>query len=124
MTQANITTTICVRGYTATVRPPVSVTEPIKRERLAAYGLATDSASLTSEELDHLVALEIGGAPRSLQNLWPEPWDGSEGAHAKDTVENAAHAAVCNGSMPLTEAQDGMATDWRTLGHTLGVKGF
>jgi len=40
VTQANINLTICMRGYTATVRPPVSVTDRIKVERMAAYGLA------------------------------------------------------------------------------------
>jgi hypothetical protein len=29
---------LCNRGYTAVVRPPVNVTERIKREQMAAYG--------------------------------------------------------------------------------------
>ncbi len=53
MTQADIASTICRTGYTATVRPPASVTEPIKRERMAAYGI---TAPLADYELDHLVS--------------------------------------------------------------------
>jgi hypothetical protein len=39
VTQTTLGATICIRGYTATVRPPVSVTEPIKRAEMVAYGL-------------------------------------------------------------------------------------
>ena len=38
VTQANISSTICRRGYTEKVRPPESVTEPEKKASLAAYG--------------------------------------------------------------------------------------
>jgi hypothetical protein len=37
VSRSDINSTICTRGYTTTVRPPLSVTEPIKRERMAAY---------------------------------------------------------------------------------------
>jgi hypothetical protein len=59
VTQDNIDSTICVSGYTKTVRPPTSVTNPIKLERMQAYGF-TDSKS--NYELDHLIPLEVGGA--------------------------------------------------------------
>lgn len=38
VTQATIAVTICRRGWTASVRPPESYTEPLKRELMAAYG--------------------------------------------------------------------------------------
>jgi hypothetical protein len=38
VTQANIESTICSSGYTETVRPPESITEPEKEASLAAYG--------------------------------------------------------------------------------------
>jgi hypothetical protein len=69
VTQANIDQTICVSGYTTTVRPPESVTEAVKVRAMAAYGLA----GLGSYELDHLIPLELGGAPADIRNLWPEP---------------------------------------------------
>jgi hypothetical protein len=111
VTQANIATTICVAGYTKAVRPSTSVTTPIKRARLAAYG---SSGPLSAFELDHLIPLELGGAPAAVANLWPEQLSGTQGAHAKDRVENDLHARVCAGTMRLAIAQRAIATDWRT----------
>src|SRR5262245_34240655 len=68
VTEANIRSTICRRGYTTTVRPPLTVTDLIKRERMAAYGLTGQAQK--SFELDHLVPLELGGAPEDRANLW------------------------------------------------------
>lgn len=106
VTQANIAQTICVKGYTATVRPPEAVSEPVKKRLMTDYGLA--GKSLRGYELDHLVPLELGGA-NSLTNLWPE--FGSS-PNPKDTVENKLHAEVCAGTVSLTEAQQKIARDW------------
>jgi hypothetical protein len=86
------------------------VTEPIKRERMGAYGLQGQPLSTT--ELDHLIPLELGGAPADVANLWPEPWTGEPNAHEKDAVENYLHAQVCRGTVTLAEAQRMIATDW------------
>lgn len=103
VTQVDIATTICRTGYTTTVRPPVSVTEPFKLLDERAYGVY-------SGELDHLVPLELGGSS-DAHNLWVEP-----GAipNPKDRVENELHAAVCAGSMTLAAAQAAIARDWTT----------
>jgi hypothetical protein len=127
VTQSDISQTICVSGYTTRVRPPESVTQAIKVRSMAAYGLA--GQSLASYELDHLIALELGGAPADPRNLWPEPWERrggrvarpGTGAETKDKVENAAHAAVCSGRLTLAAAQQGMAADWYRLGRSLNV---
>ena len=37
VTQANIKSTICKKGYTASVRPPESYTEPLKKKGIAQY---------------------------------------------------------------------------------------
>jgi len=121
VTQENIHTTICVPGYSKRIRPPVSVTYPMKRERMAAYGLA--GADPRGYELDHLVSLELGGAPTSTLNLWPEPWNGPNNAHDKDRTENALHRLVCIGTMSLQEAQHRMATNWRTALDNQGQEG-
>ena len=110
VTPGDIRTTICSRGYTDTVRPPVSVTEPIKRERMKAYAVAL---SLSQIELDHLIPLELGGAS-TIQNLWPEPWDGARGAHSKDDLENALNHLVCAGQLDLATAQRAISSDWET----------
>jgi hypothetical protein len=119
VSQATIGTTICTPGWTATIRPSTSVTNRIKREAIDAYGDYAGSAP-GGYELDHLISLELGGAPDAVANLWPE-----KGLHnSKDPVENAAKRAVCAHQITLTDAQHAIATNWITLGHRLGVSGI
>ncbi len=106
MSQANIGQTICRDGYTETVRPPESVTEPEKEASLAAYG---DSGPLHDYEYDHLVPLELGGARNDARNLWPEP---GASPNAKDALEDRLNTMVCAGQLGLTAAQRAIATDW------------
>jgi hypothetical protein len=109
VTQANIATTICKRGWTSTVRPPTSYTTPLKKRQMQAYGLPSPT-SLYEE--DHLLPLELGGDPRDPRNLWPEPWAGSDGARSKDVEENSLNRAVCGGRLKLADAQAQMLRDW------------
>jgi hypothetical protein len=109
VTQANIHSTICVSGYTATVRPPVSFTNPVKARQIAAYGYS-DTSRKDYEE-DHLIPLELGGAPADPRNLWPEP---GHSPNPKDRVEGKLHRLVCAGKMSLAEAQDRIRTNWKT----------
>jgi hypothetical protein len=57
VTEMTTGVTICTSGYTATVRPPVSVTNRIKREQMAAYGL--QGQPLSGYELDHLLSRAV-----------------------------------------------------------------
>jgi hypothetical protein len=68
--QTIIRKTICVSGWTATVRPPASYTNALKRKQMPLYH---ESGDPKSYEEDHLIPLELGGAPRDPHNLWPEP---------------------------------------------------
>ena len=112
VTQADIGTTICVAGWTATIRPPSSVTTALKQQQLATgYAYRGDLNTADYEE-DHLVSLELGGAPDSPQNLWPEPYNVTDGAHVKDQVENKLHTLVCSGALSLAAAQHAIATNW------------
>ena len=115
VTQGDIGRTICARGWTSTVRPPESYTETLKREQMGSYG---DSGSMSGYEEDHLIPLELGGSPTDPKNLWPEP---GASPNPKDDVEYAANRAVCDGEMPLAEAQHAIASDWVSLGRSLGV---
>ena len=116
VTPADLGSTICKSGWTKTVRPPVSYTNALKRRQIVQYGY-TDT-DLRDYEEDHLIPLEVGGAPSDPRNLWPEPRsatlpDGTKvGATQKDGLENYLHARVCNGTVPLAAAQDAFATDW------------
>jgi hypothetical protein len=106
VTQANIQSTICTPGYTSTVRPPESVTEPEKDASLAAYG---DPGPAHEYEYDHLVSLELGGAPNDPRNLWPEP---GRSPNPKDKLEDRLRRMVCGGELTLAAAQSEIATDW------------
>jgi Protein of unknown function (DUF3761) len=112
ITQANIQSTICIDGYTATIRPPDSYTTNLKRKQLAgSYSFYHDS-NLADYEEDHLISLEIGGSPTDPKNLWPEPYAGATGARVKDLVENKLHDLVCSGKMLLATAQKAIASNW------------
>jgi len=106
ITQANIKTTICVAGWTATVRPPTSYTDKLKAALMAQFrmpGVAGD------EELDHRVDLAEGGAPRDPKNLWLEPWPD---AHLKDRLEVLIHKETCSGKMTLAQGRAIFLGDW------------
>jgi Protein of unknown function (DUF3761) len=112
VTQANIGHTICVSGWTATIRPFSSATTALKVEQLATgYTYKGDTATGDYEE-DHLISLELGGAPSSEANLWPEPYNSPEGARVKDVVENKLHTLICGGTVTLATAQRAIATNW------------
>ena len=115
VTQANIRSTICRSGYTATVRPSASQTDRAKFK--VAY-VAYQVNHSASSELDHLVSLELGGA-NDIANLWPEV---GKQPNPKDAVENALHRAVCSGTVTLSAAQQAIASDWTTAETRLGLK--
>ena len=99
VTQATIGATICRRGWTRTVRPPVSYTNDLKRKGLRAYGLRGPPSGYQE---DHLISLELGGHPTDPRNLWPEPYPRAADV---DRVENELNARVCSGRITLAEAQ-------------------
>jgi hypothetical protein len=119
VTPATIATTICVTGWSEKVRPPTSVTDPIKTAQIAAYGY--DHASKSLFELDHLIPLEIGGGPADVANLWPEPYDGPDGAREKDKLENKLRTVICNGTTDLRAAQACIAINWISCARGYGI---
>ena len=109
VTQATIDSTICVSGYTSSIRPSSSVTYPEKRASMTAYG---QSGSTSAFEYDHLVSLEVGGAANAAANLFPEPLLGPYGARVKDRLENRLHSLICSKTIPLAQAHTEEATNW------------
>jgi hypothetical protein len=112
VTQGTIAETICVRGWTRTVRSAVAYTEELKRRQIRAFGYRDRRLGHYVE--DHLIPLELGGDPSDPPNLWPEQKvvpDGW-GADRKDEVESALNRLVCSGRLPLREAQRAIARDW------------
>ena len=110
VTQANIRSTICKRGWTATIRPPVEYTNELKREQMPAYG---ENGALSDYQEDHLISLELGGNPTDPRNLWPEPYPR---AAAVDQIENQLNGEVCSGALSLHDAQ----VKESTIKHTQG----
>lgn len=112
VTQANIRRTICVHGWTKTIRPPVSYTNGIKHNLMQQQHI-----EWTREhefELDHQIPLQLGGHPRDPHNLRLQPWKGPDGATAKDIVETRMKRLVCVGRVSLQRARDCMAKNWHT----------
>lgn len=123
VTTATLKTTICRSGYTATIRPPASVTDAEKAANATSYGY---TGPLHDAEYDHLVSLELGGDPNDPRNLWVEPPSPGHKAGAgpnnpKDSVESKLHTAICSGKVQLAAAQNAIATDWTTALSTLGL---
>jgi hypothetical protein len=112
----NLDDTICKAGWTKTVRPPSAYTGALKIAQIIEYGYADKNRSHYQE--DHLVPLELGGAPRDPRNLWPQPLsatlpDGTAiGADEKDDLEDELKRRVCAGTVGLDEAQRAIAGDW------------
>ena len=99
VTQATIRSTVCRRGWTKTIRPPVDYTNGLKREQMRAYG---ETGSLAGFQEDHLISLELGGNATDPRNLWPQPYPR---AGDDDKIENQLNAEVCSGRLTLAQAQ-------------------
>jgi hypothetical protein len=104
VTQATIRSTICVSGWTRTVRPSSDYTGALKLKQMAEYGAG---GSPSDYQEDHLISLELGGDPSDPRNLWPQPrpW-----ADRVDTVENELNDEVCSGRLSLADAQQREST--------------
>ncbi len=110
VTQGAIHETICKAGWTATVRPPVAVTDAIKAQSARAYSIPAGTVG----ELDHKIALELGGDPGNagdVANLWFEP---GPIPNPKDTVERVLNHATCAGLITLVTAQTVINHSWPT----------
>ena len=110
VTQENIQETVCVKGYTKTVRPPANYTNKLKKSQLIEYGFAHQNPKHYEE--DHLIPLSIGGAPEDPLNLWPQTrlseWDAAK----KDVLELRLYKMVCNGEISLDDARQSIAKNW------------
>jgi hypothetical protein len=99
VTQATIGSTICVRGWTKTIRPPSSYTSELKEKQMRQYG---ERGPPTDYQEDHLISLELGGNATDPRNLWPQPYPR---AAEVDRLENELNAKVCSDELTLAAAQ-------------------
>lgn len=98
---------ICTPGYTKTVR---NVPQELKAEVYREYGI--NHRQPGEYEVDHVISLELGGS-NSIRNLFPQSYRLHPlNAHIKDRLEDRLHALVCNGKIPITQAQQAISRDW------------
>jgi hypothetical protein len=116
VTQGTIQETICVPGYTASVRPSTSFTNGVKTRLLREQGLPASAAP--EYELDHRVPLALGGHPRSLKNLVLQRWAGEDGAKKKDRLERKLQQLVYAYAVQLEVARRAIFFDWQTAYRT------
>jgi hypothetical protein len=112
---------ICAASFrTGPIR---NVPESEKHQVEIEYGLAAKGYGSTLE-IDHIVSLELGGS-NDIANLYPEKAalpGHAPGFHIKDKLENAAHKAVCAGTISLRSAQQQIASNWEKLyKHLFGI---
>lgn len=106
VTPETIRTTICVHGWTATVRPPVSYTDKLRAADTPAGHKPGDG------ELDHLVSIEDGGSPTDPRNLWWMVYADRYGARVKDVLETRVSREVCAGKITLDDARAALVPNW------------
>ena len=97
--QSTIKKTICKRGWTTKIRPPVSYTNALKIKQMVRY---EETGSPSEYEEDHFIPLELGGATKNPKNLWPEPRSQSR---LSDPLETRLKRKVCKGLMKLAKAR-------------------
>jgi hypothetical protein len=97
--QGTIGRTICIAGWTARIRPSSSYTTALKIKQMALY---EERGSASQYEEDHLIPLELGGAPRDPRNLWPEPRAQSK---LSDPLETKLKRQVCRHGVTLAAAR-------------------
>lgn len=90
----------CRRGYSASVRPPETISERYKLSLIEMLP-ATLSHSPRSWQLDDKVPICVGGKP-GPDNWWLQPLDE---AHAKDREEVSICREVCAGRVDIHDAQ-------------------
>jgi hypothetical protein len=96
---------LCSKSFTT--RDYRHTSAATKRAVCAEYGV-TNCPHQNTMELDHVIALEDGGADVQA-NLWVQM---APQYHFKDKLETVLHVLVCSGKISLSEAQKEISTDW------------
>lgn len=98
VTQANIKQTICVPGWTKTIRPSSYTTNKIKQKMCNDLKISKCSDYI----LDHLLPLSVGGAPNDPGNFQLQT---KAESYTKDTLERTTKTEVCAGRLTLARGQ-------------------
>ena len=115
VTQATIKQTICVPGWTATVRPPANYTDQLKAQQLVRFASLHQGDSqwtIAGTEEDHRLPLDVGGNPSDPMNLSPQVHRTSTLKDQEEAQLGGSKGLVCQGKMTLLQAQQKMVADW------------
>lgn len=104
VTQENIHSTICVKGWTAKIRPSTRYTNKIKTYEINKHNYV--NKNISRYEADHIVPLSLGGHATDIKNIWPQYYFGKYGAYQKDGLERKYNNLVCSGKISLKDAQN------------------
>ena len=128
VTQATITDTVCVAGWTKSIRPYFRDMPTIKAEMLAAIGESHEHRNRF--RLDHRIPLALGGATIDRRNLMLQPM---AVALEKDAIERYAMADSLwtmraprfggTGAPQVPYAKQGRAILARSTEAVIGAKG-
>ena len=113
VTQENLHRTVCVAGYSSSIRPSSSYTNRLKLAQLRQAKYVDKDPR--HYEFDHQIPISIGGNPTDERNLWAEPRFGFFNAGDKDVVEYGVYRDLCKGKLSLSQAQAIFLGDWRQL---------
>jgi hypothetical protein len=106
---------VALRDLTTVCQQPKRTRAPIPYAQqlsvLSEYRITSWNAS--NYGLDFLVPVQLGGAA-VMGNIWPAALSGI-GFHEKEQVNYRMRLLVCQGGMPLGEAQREIAADWYSL---------
>ncbi len=110
VTQENIGETVCMSGWTNTIRPPGSFIAELKCQQMRARHLPGSPGEYHE---DHLVPLCAGGHPSDARNLWPQPLAGQWRDADKNQLEQSVCRQLCRGDITIEQAQSWfLAPDW------------
>jgi hypothetical protein len=107
VTPATIHSTVCVSGWTTTIRPPASYTDALKVQQLAQFAsLHPGDAqwNVPGTEEDHRLPLDLGGDPRDPMNLSPEVHRTSTVKDKDESSLGGSHGAFCAAGLSPDEA--------------------
>lgn len=107
VTQSTIHSTICKRGWSESVRPPYEWSHEQKLRLMRERGIP--ASEIGAWTLDHVQAIENGGAPANPRNLQLQR---KAAAQTKDLDESRIHWNICNGRSTLAEGQAEMLRLW------------
>jgi hypothetical protein len=112
VTQETLAMTVCVPGYTQSIRHRARLLSRHKLALLADAGLTPEAAA--DFRLDHILPLTLGGNPHALSNLALQPLALS---YRKDRIERKLGCLVCTGQISLDDAQSAILEDWQAAYH-------